>query len=69
MKKINKENAWLIIIGMLLLNAEIIFKPLYPLNDFASGVTKGLSIVVLVRFFAIMYGNGNVAKANKETDS
>lgn len=55
MKKINKEKSLLIIIGLILLYSDVIFKQFYPLNDFTSGVTKGLGIVVLIRFFAIMY--------------
>lgn len=59
MKKINKEKSLLIIIGLILLYSDVIFKQFYPLNDFTSGVTKGLGIVVLIRFFAIMYRKKN----------
>lgn len=59
MKKIENEKAFLTIIGLILLYSDIIFKQFYPLNDFTSGVTKGLGIVVLIRFFTIMYRKKN----------
>ena len=65
MKKINTEKSLLIIIGLILLYSDVIFKQFYPLNDFTSGVTKGLGIVVLIRFFTVMYRKKNpIEKSN-----
>lgn len=64
MKKIKNEKAFLIIISLILLYSDIIFKQFYPLNDFTSGVTKGLGIVVLIRFFTIMYRKKNTIEGS-----
>lgn len=68
MKKINKEKAWLIIIGLMLLYTDIIFKQFYPLNDFTSGVTKGIGIVVLIRFFSTIHRKENQTDKDKQIE-